>query len=340
MLFHFDMHRAGQMIEAIAAPDNLRLAFLKAAKGKRAHGCVQAFAARMHEEIPALHAEILSGAPRVGQYTFFTIKDPKERLICAAAFRERVLHHAVMNVCEPFFEAYQIHDSYACRAGKGLHAALARAGGFARRFPWHVKMDIRKYFDSIDHETLRGLLARRFKDKKVLAIFNRILSSYQTAPGKGVPIGNLLSQHWANFYLGLFDHWVKETARIIGYVRYMDDFILWHDNRQALKECCAQATAFLRERLRLAVKNNIQLNRGSYGLPFLGFRVYAHTLRLAPRSKRRFVEKLRQYESNHLQGIWSEGELQRHMLPLLEFVKTADSGALRARVITQYGCLS
>jgi len=225
------MKRAGNLIARIADPDNLRLAFLKAAKGKRAHACVSVFAAQLNEQTASLRNEIICGTPDVGHYTFFTIHDPKKRVICAASFRERVLHHAVMNVCEPVFEAYQFHDSYACRVGKGTHAALRRAGFFARRYAWYLKMDIRKYFDSIDHETLRHLLTRRFKDTKVLAIFSRVIESYATAHGKGVPIGNLLSQHWANFYLGLFDHWVKETLRVNGYVRYMDDFILWHNEQ-------------------------------------------------------------------------------------------------------------
>jgi len=210
----------------IADAENLRLAFWKAAKGKRGKADCVAFRERLDENLAALRAELLEGDVPVGNYHYFTVHDPKERLICAASFRERVLHHAVMNVCEPALERAAVFDSYACRKGKGRLLAVERAQGYARTHGWFLKMDIRKYFDSIDHETLRALLGRKFKDPELLRLVDRILASYQTAPGRGLPIGNLTSQHFANFYLAPLDRFLKEELRRGAYVRYMDDFVV------------------------------------------------------------------------------------------------------------------
>lgn len=195
---------------AVADPANLRLAFWKAAKSKRAKADCRAFQDQLDQNLTALRAELLLGHVAIGGYHTFTIQDPKQRTICAASFPDRVLHHALMNVCEPVLERAAIFDSYACRKGKGQQAAVHRAASYARRHEWFLKMDIRKYFDSIGHAVLRGLLHRKFKDAGVMDLFDRILASYQTAPGRGLPIGNLTSQHFANFYLAPLDRFIKE----------------------------------------------------------------------------------------------------------------------------------
>lgn len=197
----------------IADPENLRVAFWKASKGKRGKADCRAFHERLDENLAALGAELLAGDVSVGDYHYFTVHDPKERLICAASFRERVLHHALMNVCEPVLERAAVFDSYACRKGKGRMRAVARAQEYARSKGWFLKMDIRKYFDSIHQTSLRNLLGRKFKDPLVLGVFDRILGSYHSIPGRGLPIGNLTSQHFANFYLAPLDRFIEETLR-------------------------------------------------------------------------------------------------------------------------------
>lgn len=272
----------------------------------------------------------------MGHYHFFTVHDPKERLICAAAFPERVLHHAIMNVCEPVLERYAVHDSYACRAGKGMHAAVRRAQGFAARYPWHLKLDVRKYFDSIGHARLLELLARRIKDADVLRLFAEIVVTYHTQPGCGLPIGNLVSQHLANFYLGHLDHWVKETLRVAGYVRYMDDFVMWGGDCAELTGHLAAVRGFLDAELGLGLKENVQLNRSERGVPFLGYRVFPEKLTLGPRARRRFARKLRGYEREWTDGAWSEAELSRHVEALLSYVRFADTTALRRQILRRY----
>lgn len=327
------MRRAGNLYDRIAEPENLRLAFLKAIRGKRAKPEVLAYAAGSDENLRLLREQLLERRVDVGHYHFFTVHDPKERVICAAAFPERVLHHAVANICEPVLERYAIHDSYACRTGKGMHAAIVRAQAFTRQYAWYLKLDIRKYFDSIRHETLMSLLERRFKDKGVLLLLRTILETYSTEAGRGLPIGNLLSQHLANFYLGHLDHRVKETLRVRGYVRYMDDFVLFGDCKATLKEHLSAVRDFLKEELGLELKDNVQLNRCGRGVPFLGYRVFPGRVALGPRARSRFGRKLRGYEGEWLSGQWSEACLQRHMEALLSYVRFADTLGMRRGIV-------
>ena len=321
----------------IADAENLRLAFWKAAKGKRGKADCVAFRERLDENLAALRAELLEGDVPVGNYHYFTVHDPKERLICAATFRERVLHHAVMNVCEPVLERAAVFDSYACRKGKGRLLAVERAQGYARTHGWFLKMDIRKYFDSIDHETLRALLGRKFKDPELLRLVDRILASYQTAPGRGLPIGNLTSQHFANFYLAPLDRFLKEELRRGAYVRYMDDFVVWGESGRELRGVWERVRSFLTAELKLELKANTAINRTACGMDFLGYRLFPGTVRLARRSKVRFARKFRRYEAAHRCGRWSELMLQQRMTALLAFVMPAESGAFRRHVMERFG---
>ena len=323
----------------IADAENLRLAFWKTARGKRGQADCRAFQERLEENLAALGAELLSGQVPVGDYHYFTIHDPKERTICAASFRERVLHHALMNVCEPVLERAAVFDSYACRKGKGRLLAVERAQRFARRYRWFLKMDIRKYFDSIDQETLRALLGRKFKDQVLLGIFDRILSSYQTMPGRGLPIGNLTSQHFANFYLAPLDRFLKEDLRREAYVRYMDDGVVWGESSHELSEVCERVRGFLAAELKVELKGNTAINRTAFGIDFLGYRLFPGVLRLARRSKLRFARKFRRYEAAYATGAWSELVLQQRMTALLAFVTPAESVAFRRHVFERFACL-
>jgi retron-type reverse transcriptase len=331
------MKRAGNLLAAIAALDNLRLAFWKAAKGKRAKADCRRFERDLEGNLERLAAELLSGCVRVGDYHYFRIQDPKERLICAATFRERVMHHALMNVCEPVLERAAIADSYACRKSKGGLAAVARAQGFAARQAWFLKMDVARYFDSVDHDILGRLLQRRFKDQTVLGIFRQITGSYATAPGRGLPIGNLSSQHFANFYLGPLDRFVKERLGRRAYVRYMDDFVIWGHSARELRDVLEEVGRFLAAELKLRLKPNTALNKTAFGMDFLGYRVFPRRLGLARRSKVRFTRKLRRYERAAQTGGWTELQLQQRVTALLAFVLAADSMGFRRQVLSRFG---
>ena len=231
------MTRMGNLMEKILARDNLRLAYAKAVRGKRGKTDARAFGAALEDNLQQMSNQVRDGTFPLGVCHQFTIYDPKQRLITAPCFRERVLHHAIMNVCEPVFERWLIHDTYACRAGKGRVAALQRAQHFARRNPFFLNMDIRKYFDSIPHQRLYEKLCRLFKDSALLELFRQILDSHSSSQ-RGLPIGSLTSQHFANFYLGHLDRFVKEHLRVRGYVRYMDDFVIW--DHCAVAQICRQ----------------------------------------------------------------------------------------------------
>ena len=308
---------------------NLHDAFCKARLGKAGKTEVHEFGANLHANIGALSDALLDGSVEFGPYHSFLIRDPKERTIHVAPFRDRACHHALMNVCEPVFEQYLIHDSYACRKGKGMHAAVLRAQEFSCRFPWFLKLDIRKYYDSVDHGILMERLERRFKDRTLVRVFGSLVDSYHTSPGRGLPIGNLTSQHFANFYLGALDHHVKEDMRIAGYVRYMDDMVLWGNDRIGLKRARDAVRGFASGELRLDLKEGSLLNRSTLGLPFLGVRVYPRMRRLTPHSKRRFLGKFTQYERELRGGSMCEHEAARRVTALFAFVQFADTRGLR-----------
>ena len=330
------MKRHGQLMAQIADAENLRLAFWKASKGKRGKADCRAFQAQWEEHLAALRAELLAGEVAVGDYHYFTVQDPKKRLICAAAFRERVLHHALMNVCEPVLERAAVRDSYACRKGKGRLLAVERAQSYTRTHCWFLKLDIRKYFDSIHQPTLRALLGQKFKDPLLLGVFDRIIGSYQTAPGRGLPIGNLTSQHFANYYLAPLDRFVTETLQRGAYVRYMDDFVVWGDSGRELRAVCERVREFLARELKLDLNDKTIINRTTFGMDFLGYRLFPGTVRLARRSKVRFTRKFRRYEAALMRGEWSELVLQQRMQALLAFVVPANSGAFRQHVLQRF----
>lgn len=324
------MKRENDLIPLIANPDNLRLAFWKARKAKDGKLEVADFRKSLDKNLLLLCNELLSGNMQVGNYHYFTIYDPKERKICAATFRERVLHHALMNVCHDNFEKYQISDSYASRIGKGTYAALERASVFQRKFKWFLKLDVRKYFDSIDHKILKSMLLKRFKDKALLHVFFQIIDSCQSIAGKGLPIGNLTSQYFANHYLAFADHYIKEQLQVSAYVRYMDDMVIWADNKNSLLNIGIEFQKFIESELSLPLKP-FCLNSTEKGLPFLGYVLFPTTVLLNNRSRKRFKTRMKQYTYKLNNEEWSQKEYQAHVLPLIAFVKHANTFGLRTK---------
>jgi RNA-directed DNA polymerase len=317
------MRRAGQLFERIAERENLRAAVAKAMIGKRSRPDAAEFASDLEENLQRLRLALLSGTMELGVARQFIIHDPKERTITAPCFRERVLHHAIMNVCERAFERFLIHDTFACRRGKGREAAVLRARHFARRHECFLKMDVRKYFESVPHDVLLAKLRRRFKDARLLDLFARILAAHRGGEGRGLPIGALTSQHLANFYLGYLDRFVKESLHVRGYVRYMDDFVLWADWPGTLHDARLAIGRFLRRKLWLEPKHAGYISDTQRGMDFLGCRVYPDRVTLNRRSRRRFENKLQALEGAHAAGEMNERELQQRATSLVAFTKTA-----------------
>lgn len=324
--------RKGNLMEQIAEPDNLRLAFYKAAKGRQTNEDVIAYRKQLDSHLSTLRNQLLTGTVPVGQYRYFTVYDPKERVICAASFHERVMHHAVMNMCHPVFESFLIFDTYATRKGKGQYAALDRAKGFSRQYRWFCKMDVRKYFDSVDHGILLSKLERRFKDARLLDLFRQIVNSYNTSLGRGIPIGNLTSQYFANFYLGFADRYLKEELGVKAYVRYMDDMVVFNNNKEDLLAISRDFSEYVTIELNLQLKP-VCINALTRGLPFLGYVVFTDAIRLSRSSKKRFISKLKFNTSQLTKGIWSQADFSKRTTPLIAFTQHAHSASLRRSVL-------
>ena len=233
-----------------------------------------------------------------------------------------MLHHALIGPVEADFERWLIDDSYACRRGKGRELALRRAEQFARRFPWSLKLDVRRYFDSIPHAVLLAEFGRRFRDKRVLALWERIVETYATAPGQGLPIGALTSQHLANFYLARLDRFVKEELRIKGYLRYMDDMVLF-GGRDELRVARGAMEDYLRDELGLTLNYSQSLQPVGRGVGFLGYRVFPDQSSLLRKSRQRFLKRWSWVECQLEAGDMDEWEAQRRVCAMVAFIQVA-----------------
>ena len=325
------MKRHNHRIELILDPDNLRLAFWKAAKGKRYHRKVLQFQSNLDIQLLRLRDEIQNNTLKVGPYHTFKIYEPKERQICAPTFKDQVLHHAIMNVCHDDFERVQIFDSYASRPGKGVHAAVNRALKFNQVYHWFLKLDVKKFFASIHHDVTKLQLSKLYKDKNLMQLFYTIIDSYEETPSRGMPIGCLTSQYLSNHYLCGLDHFIKENLQCKAYVRYMDDFVLWHNDKRVLKKWKDDINNFVADQLSCLLKPPL-INRCSLGLSFLGYRLIGGELKLTHQSKHRFIRKFHQIEKNRRKGVWTEKKAQDHLLPLLDFIQKADTHKFRQKV--------
>jgi retron-type reverse transcriptase len=333
---------------------NLLSAFRKAREGKRDSPEVAAYEMNLEAETIRLEQELGEGTYRPGGYRNFVIYEPKRRVISAAPFRDRVVHHAICNVIEPLFEERFIKDSYACRPGKGTHKALDRFTRFARRYPLVLKGDVVQYFPSIDHGILTRIVARRIRDRRLMALMTLLLDSgkdilkdeYEMAwfPGddlfaalrpRGLPIGNLTSQFLANVYLDPLDHFVKEDLRARGYIRYCDDFVVFGETRERLAETRRRIHAFLAGlRLRLHERKTV-VYRVRDGTPFLGFLVYPDHRRLLRRSVTRASRRFRALAAAYAAGDISPKELRQHVAAWIGHVKHGDTWGLRRRMLSR-----
>jgi len=304
-------------------------AFHAAARGKRGRPQVEAFRGDLHRRLSILRQSVMDGAWAPAPMRAFSIRDPKPRLIHAPAFADRVLHHAIMARVGPVLDRTLVFDTYACRIGKGTLAAVARAAAHAARNPWFAQIDVRSYFASIDHRVLLTLLDRRFRNRARMDLLERITAAHHTAPGLGLPIGALTSQHFANAYLGGADRHLLEACKVGGMVRYMDDLVWWTRDRVSARAVLDRMRAFLGERLGLAVKTPVRVDRSVHGLPFCGFRILPGRLLMSRRRRRRYGELRRRAEREALAGQLDGPGLQAAFASALALTLHADSAAWR-----------
>jgi RNA-directed DNA polymerase len=327
------MKRKGHLFEQIVTFKNLHHAAQKAFQGNKKYTLRAAqFYFHLEQELLALEEELLSGSYRPLPYHTFLIYEPKQRHISASDFRDRVVHHAICHYLEPLLDKAIIFDSYACRVEKGGHAAVKRAQTFARRFNYVLKCDIRKYFETIDHERLKQILGKNIKDPKLLDVLTIIIDHAvpEYASGKGLPIGALTSQLFANLYLGELDHYLKERLQIKGYLRYMDDFLTFGQTKAELRDTLSLIREFVSTRLLVELKEEATLlTPVSQGIPFLGFRIFPGIIRLDRRHLISFRRTIRAREQAYLNGEIDEQFLIRSVNSLVAHIAHANTYRMR-----------
>jgi len=241
------------------------------------------------------------------------------------------MHHAIMNVLGPIFDRQQVYHSYACRKGKGTHAAVLYAFDRSKRYPRFVKLDVRKYFDSIDHDVLKERLRRIIKDDRTSFLLDGIIDSYERSAGRGLPIGNLTSQFFANHYLSSHDHQVIEREGVWSYVRYMDDIVMWTESASECRRLANTSQEYCSTMLRVALKEPVS-GRSADGLPFLGFLVKPHGIYLTAKSKRRLRRRAREVQADVDLGTITESQAAQRANGINAAVLIARSRRFRGTV--------
>ncbi|MFY9484284.1 MAG: reverse transcriptase/maturase family protein [Patescibacteria group bacterium] len=284
----------------IISLENIFGGWKKFSRGKHRNADVMVFERNLEENLLSLREDLASGYYRHGPYQPFTIHDPKKRRIHKAAVRDRVVHQAVVNIIEPAFEHRFLFDSFSCRIDKGTHAAVWRLRRFLRQASgnhtktiYAIKCDVRKFFDSVDHEILSKLISRCIDDPRIMQLIKEIIASFSTSDRKGIPLGNVTSQLFANTYLHELDHFVKFTLRERYYVRYCDDFVIVHSSREYLLALVARIERFLDTQLSLQLHSDkVSVRTWNQGIDFLGYVVLPHCIVLRPKTRERMLQRV------------------------------------------------
>jgi retron-type reverse transcriptase len=347
------MRRAGDLWLRVASFANLMEAALASAAGKRHRPDVARFLLDLEPELVRLRQELEDDSYQPGPYRSFLMRDPKPRLISAAPFRDRVVHHALTQVVEPLYEARFSECSFACRRGFGTHRAIDMAKAGCRQFPFALKCDVKKYFASIDHAILKGLLRRVLTCRRTLALADRIIDGSNPQeevvayfPGddlftpferrRGIPLGNQTSQFFANVYLNGLDHYVKRQLGPGRYVRYVDDFLLFGDRKQVLHEM-RQAIEDYLEGLRLRLHpGKSRVYRSSEGVTFLGWRLFPGRARLVRPNVIRFRRRLREMRRAFGSGEIGWDHIRPRVMSWIAHASHGDTWRLREQIFEQH----
>jgi RNA-directed DNA polymerase len=286
------MKRFGNLYGQICSLENLQLADAKARKRKAGQYGVQAHDKNREANLLLLQQQLLSKTYRTSPYTTFKVYEPKERIVYRLPyFPDRITHHAIMNVLEPIWTAVFTADTYSCIKKKGIHGAANGVKRALRDFPgtrYCLKLDVKKFYPNIDHDVLKQVIRRKIKDPDLLWLLDEIIDS---APG--VPIGNYLSQYFANLYLSYFDHWIKETKAVRYYFRYADDVVILASNKPTLHQLLADIRRHFLRDLKLTVKENYQVFPvAARGIDFVGYRLFHSHILLRKSIKQNFARKL------------------------------------------------
>ncbi len=352
------MKRYNNLYEKICSFENLYLAYLKARECKRYKSEILKFSYHLENNLLNLRKELLDQNYKHGSYRTFIVNDSKKRIIKAAPFRDRVVHHALCNLIEPIFDRGFIYDSYACRKNKGTHKTIKRLESFIRSISDHIKnkaipedvyclqCDISKYFANIDHEILIKLIEKKVKDKKTLWLISKIVeSSYKCKFLEnllefrlvGIPIGNLTSQLFANIYLNELDQFIKHKLHKKYYLRYMDDFIILNNNKKELHQARALIQDFLKNKLKLKFhpkKANIFLAKR--GINFLGYIIFKNYKLLRKSTVKRFIKRVKILKKKINKKLITGERYNRSIQSWLAYAKFGNSWRLRKNLAQNY----
>jgi len=319
--------------QEIISIENLLAAWEEFAREKKKRADVRIFARALLYNILSLHRDLTSNTYVHSSYEAFNITDPKPRNIHKATVRDRLLHRAVYRVLYPEFDKTFINDSYSCRKGKGTHLAFKQLVRYARRVSnnytgpcWAIKMDIKKFFDSVDHEILMSLLSERIEDNKLLHLLRTIIESFEMSPGKGMPLGNLTSQLFANIYMNPLDQFVKRKLKAKYYLRYADDFLLLSTEPSELFGYFVEINNFLEERLKLNIHpDKVYLRKLEWGIDFVGYVARPHYNFPRQKTLKRILTKIAHSD---------EETLLRSMPSYLGYVRYVSSYEARQKMIS------
>ncbi len=296
---------------------------------------VAAFSLQLMDHLVTLHQDLADKTYRHGFYYPFRINDPKPRHIHKASVRDRLVHHSIYRILYPLFDRFFIHDSYSCRKDKGAHRAINRFRQFSRivsrnntKTAWVLKCDIRKFFATIDHAVLMTILQKRIKDNSTLCLLLELIESFQTERmmGVGLPLGNLTSQLFVNVYMNEFDQFVKRRLKVRHYIRYADDFVFMHSDREYLEGILPQIDDFLQINLKLSLHpGKVSIKTLASGVDFLGWVHFPDHRVLRTATKKRMLRLLRQSSSDERRasytGLLSHGnmyKLNRRLFGMIE----------------------
>lgn len=323
--------------------ENLFASWRAFAKGKRSRVDVVVFERNLEDHMFDLHDKLACGKWNHGPYETFTVCDPKPRVIHKASVEDRIVHHAVVRVIEPLFDRSFLYDSWSCRNGKGTHAAVTRLQSQLKRMSqqthgtvWVLKADIRKFFQSVDQQVLMECIKKKLIDTKQVDLIGRIVESHPL----GLPLGNLTSQLFANVYLDLFDHFVKEHLRAPVYLRYCDDFLLVHPNRSWLLERLGDIRLFLRGILHLELHpNKTSVRPHHWGIDWLGHMVYPDRVMLRASTRRRMEKRIDSVVAGYFDRRVSDEQVRSVFASYRGLFRATDEGDLKRFNSTLYGCL-
>ena len=334
------MHKYVNRYDRVTDYRNIYSAYRKACKGKRYRPDVLQFTAFLEENLLTLLKALQEHTWPPGEYSFKTIYEPKKRKICIAPFADRIVHHAACNIIGPIFERTFIYDSYACRHGKGTHKALDRLTQFLRAVPagYALKGDIHKYFPSISHGLIMRELEWKVADGEILWLCQSIVDSFRDEidiPGtielKGIPIGNLTSQWFANIVGNVLDQYVKHDLHARRYLRYMDDFIIVAEDKRYLWDVLGKIKTFLAS-IGLVLNGKSTVMPVRHGIPFLGFIVFTDHRAVCADRVRNARQRLRKQAGAVRAGRLDYEQFVHGGRAWFAHLRHADTYGLRARV--------